>query len=138
MKRMFMAAVLVAFVGSAWGQVRTARGNGEPRVGPGPRAAYNSTAKDTTPLNCERYRSHPHPGMVGYCQGIENMLLRDEARRAGRPAPSDSIIDLPGLGSSEAKALGYACVGGQAFKRLSNGWEQVHALDGGWQRCRGG
>lgn len=76
--------------------------------------------------------------MVGYCQGVENMLLQDEARRAGRPAPSDSIIDLPGLGSPEAKSLGYACVGGQAFKRLSNGWAQVHSVGGDWQRCRGG
>lgn len=98
---------------------------------------YNSMAKSTTPFNCIQYRNHPHPGMVGYCQGIENMTLRNEARRQGRPAPSDSIIRLPALGSEQAKTLGYACVGGQAFKRLSNGWEQVSAAEGGWQRCRG-
>ena len=100
-----------------------------------PRQPYHSMAKDTTPFNCDRYRAHPHPGMVRYCQSIENMTLRNEARRQGRPAASDSIIRLPGLGTPAAKDLGYACVGGQAMRRLANGWEQVSAKDGGWQRC---
>ncbi|KLA51904.1 hypothetical protein XEUV683_14445, partial [Xanthomonas euvesicatoria] len=56
----------------------------------------------------------------------------------GITAPSDSVITLPGLGTAEAKQLGYACVGGQAMKRLRNGWEQVAAPAGGWQRCLGG
>ncbi|WP_305806479.1 hypothetical protein [Stenotrophomonas sp. YIM B06876] len=103
-----------------------------------PRQPHNSMARDTTPFNCEQYRGHPPPGMAGYCQGIENITLRNEARRQGRPAPSDSIIHLPPLGSDHAKTLGYACVGGQAFKRLKNGWEQVSAAEGGWQRCQGG
>lgn len=76
--------------------------------------------------------------MSGFCQSAENTVLIDEARRAGRPAPSKSIIVLPALGSPEARQLGYACIGGQAFKRLSNGWAQVHAVAGGWQRCREG
>lgn len=99
---------------------------------------YNSMAKDTTPFNCEQYRNHPNPGMVGFCQGIENSTLKQEARLQGRPAPSDSIISLPPLGSAEAKQLGYACIGGQAMRRLTNGWEQVMAKTGGWQRCTGG
>ncbi|UXA70926.1 hypothetical protein M0D46_07880 [Xanthomonas prunicola] len=49
-------------------------------------------ARDTTPFNCEQYRTHPHPGMVRYCKGIENMILRNEAPHQGRPVPSDSII----------------------------------------------
>ncbi|WP_085462296.1 hypothetical protein [Xanthomonas hortorum] len=56
---------------------------------------YNSMARDTTPFNCEQYRAHPHPGMARYCQGIENMTLRNEAHRQGRAAPSDSIVALP-------------------------------------------
>ncbi|RJS02520.1 hypothetical protein XnspCFBP7698_16455 [Xanthomonas sp. CFBP 7698] len=95
-------------------------------------------ARDTTPFNCEQYRAHLHPGMVHYCQSVENMMLRNEAQRQGRPAPSDSDIALPGLGTAEAKQLGYAYVGGQAMRRLRNGWEQVSAAAGGWQRCLGG
>lgn len=94
-------------------------------------------ARDTTPFNCEQYRAHTHPEMVRYCKGIENMTLRNEARRQGRPAPSDSIIALPGLGTAETKQLGYACVGGQAMKRVRNGWEQVSAIADGSQRCQG-
>lgn len=133
-----LAGLLLLFVVPAFAQVRTAKGKPTTPSPTAPRAAYNSMAKDTTPFNCEQYRRHPHPMMLGYCQSIENMALQNEARRAGRPAPSSSVIVLPGLTDPEAKQLGYACVGGQAFKRLSNGWEQVHAADGGWQRCQGG
>lgn len=49
------------------------------------------------------------------------MTLRSEAKRQGRPAPSDSIVALPGLGTAEAKQLGYARVGEQAMKGLRNG-----------------
>lgn len=118
--------------------VRSAHGTQQRPYIPPARQPHNSMARDTTPFNCEQYRHHPHPGMAGYCQGIENMTLHNEARRQGRPAPSASIIELPPLGSEPAKTLGYACIGGQAFKRLDNGWEQVSAAAGGWQRCRGG
>jgi hypothetical protein len=130
---------LILCTGAAQAQtVRSATGIQKRTYIPPVRQPHNSMARDTTPFNCDQYRSHPHPGMVGYCQGVENMTLRNEARRQGRPAPSDSIIHLPALRSEEAKTLGYACVGGQAFKRLQNGWEQVSAAAGGWQRCQGG
>ncbi len=118
--------------------IRSATGKATSKYIPSTRQPYNSMARDTTPFNCEQYSAHPHPGMVRYCQDIENMTLRNESHRQGRPAPSDSIIALPGLGTAEAKQLGYACVGGQAMKRLRNGWEQVSAAAGGWQRCQSG
>lgn len=141
-----VCAALVLLVGSTLAgiapagaqTIRSAVGTTHrPYIAPA-RQPYNSMAKDTTPFNCEQYRNHPHPGMAAYCQSVENMTLQNEARRQGRPAPSSSIIRLPGLGTPEAKQLGYACVGGQAFKRLSNGWEQLSASEGGWQRCQGG
>lgn len=138
MKRIFLSAVLVVYSVAAVGQVQSARGKGTPRATSSPKAAHNSMANGTTPFRCDQYRNHPHPGMYGFCQGMENTILADEARLAGRPGPSESIVDLPGLGTPEARQLGYACIGGQAFKRLVNGWEQVHAREGGWQRCRGG
>ncbi|MDR6840697.1 hypothetical protein [Pseudoxanthomonas sacheonensis] len=97
-------------------------------------APYNSASKDTTPLDCEKYRAHPHPGMIGFCQGMETSLLQNEARRQGRPTPSQSVIRLPTMGTPAAKELGYACIGGSAMRKLPNGWEQV-ATTAGWQRC---
>jgi len=44
--------------------------------------------------------------------------LQDEARRAGRPGPSDDVISLPALGSDEAARSRRACVGGQAMRKL--------------------
>ncbi|MEQ7703956.1 hypothetical protein ABQF15_17100 [Xanthomonas campestris] len=78
-------------------------------------------ARDTTPFNCEQHCVHPRLGLVCYCQGIENMT---EALRQGRPAPSDFIIALPGLGTADAKQLSYACVSKQAMKLLQvNGYD---------------
>ena len=131
--------VLLAPAHASAQALRSAKGTAAPApVRPPVSQPHNSMARDTTPFNCEQYRHHPHPGMAGFCQGIETMTLQNEARRQGRPAPSATVIPLPGLGSGEAKTLGYACVGGQAFRRLTNAWEQVSAADGGWQRCRGG
>ncbi|SEM19553.1 hypothetical protein SAMN05428989_3332 [Pseudoxanthomonas sp. GM95] len=118
--------------------VRSAVGTPQRPYIPPTRQPHSSTAKDATPLHCEQYRTHPNPGMVRYCEGLENTLLQNEAQRQGKPAPSRSVIQLPGLGTPEAKALGYACVNGRALKRLSNGWAQVSAADGVWQRCQGG
>jgi len=140
MHRLTILAVLGAFSLTAHAQTIKAQGPKAAPAKPPYRHAqpYSSLAKDTTPFNCEKYRSHPHPGMVGYCEGIEHMTLQNEARRQGRPGASKSVVALPALGSPEASQLGYSCVGGQAFRRLTNGWEQVSAAEGGWQRCKEG
>jgi len=139
MLRLTLLAALAAFSLAAHGQTIRAQGPKPTPAKPAYRPAqpYNSMARDTTPFNCDQYRGHPHPGMVGFCEGIEHMTLQNEARRQGRPGASKSVVALPALGSPEASQLGYACVGGQAFKRLANGWEQVSAAEGGWQRCKG-
>ncbi|WP_083487560.1 hypothetical protein [Pseudoxanthomonas dokdonensis] len=103
-----------------------------------PLQPYNAMAKDTTPFNCEQYRLHPHPGMQPFCENTESRTLQDEARRQGRPGPSSDVIDLPAMGSAAAIRTGLACIGGQAMRKLANGWEQVSSPNGGWQRCRGG
>ena len=132
-------ACFLAFSASAQ-TVTTYRAKPAPRV-PAPKAApYNSAAKDTTPLNCDRpeVKHHLHPAVRPLCEGWEARLLRDEARRQGRPGPSDSVVPLPALGTSAAKATGLACIGGQGFRKIPNGWEQLYAGAGGWQRCTGG
>lgn len=103
-----------------------------------PKPAHNAMAKSTTPFNCDQYRwpNHPHPGMKAYCERVESRTLSDEARRAGRPGPSNDVVDLPALGSDAARRTGLSCVGGQAMRKLPNGWEQVSSPSGGWQRCR--
>jgi hypothetical protein len=123
---------------TAAAQMHTATGPSPKPKAVAPTAAYNSMSKTTTPFNCEQYRwpNHPHPGMKTYCDRVESSLLQDEARRAGRPGPSDDVIRLPALGTDAAARSGRACVGGQAMRKLPNGWEQVSSPSGGWQRCR--
>lgn len=131
-----MFAALFVFSFSVGAQTRVATGGGVQRV-PQPSApAYNPLSKSTTPFDCRRYQGEQYPpNWRAYCQSIENSYVQGEARRVGRPLPSASVIALPPLGSGEAKALGYACVGGTAMRRLANGWEQLSAPDGNWQRC---
>lgn len=95
-------------------------------------------SKDTTPFKCENWRSHPNPDMVRLCETLEANTLQSEARHAGRPGPSTEVIDLPALGTQEAKQLGFACIAGQAMRKLKNGYAQVMSKSGGWLRCRGG
>lgn len=128
---MLTAGLLMSSVAAA--QIHTATGPA-PRPKPAAKkAAHNSMASTTTPLNCQQYRwpSLPHPGVKPDCDRIEARTLQNEARRVGRSGPSDDVISLPALGSDEAARSGHACVGGQAMLKLPNGWEQVSSQSGG-------
>ncbi len=133
-----MCALLVMTSVASAQQIHSARGPEQKPIPAAPKAAYNSMAKTTTPFNCQElaWPNHPHPGMKAYCERLEAQTLSDEARRAGRPGPSDSVVSLPSLGSEDSKRSGSACIGGQAFRKLPNGWVQISSPDGGWQRCR--
>lgn len=137
-KRISAALLLLSLAFSSQAQLQSATGPKPKPLPPAEKPAYNSMSKSTTPFNCQElaWPNHPHPGMKAYCERLEARTLSDEARRAGRPAPSDSVVTLPSLGSDAAKRSGFACIGGQAFRKLPNGWEQVSAPAGGWQRCR--
>lgn len=135
--RILLLALLAAFPAEA--QIHTATGPRSLKPVPTARApAHNSMTRTTTPFNCEQYRwpTHPRPDMKAFCDKMEADTLQAEARRAGRPGPSDDVVRLPALGSAEAKRAGLACVGGQAMRKVPNGWQQVSAKGGGWQRCR--
>lgn len=135
------AAILVSIMlvtAPAFAQVKAYQSKPAPRATYQRQQPFDAMAKDTTPFNCEQYRNHPYPRMQRMCAEIESNTLDYVARTQGKPAPSSSVIELPALGTLEAKQLGYACIGGQAMRRLKNGWEQVMSRAGGWQRCTGG
>ena len=137
---LFLLVLACASAVPSYAQIQSARGVGSSRVHAVPQPAHNPAASDTTPLNCSRpeVRYHPHPGVSLLCKRWEDRLLQDSAKRSGRPAPSSSVVVLPALGTPDAKRTGFSCVGGQAFQRIDNGWVQVMAPGGGWQRCEGG
>ncbi len=117
--RLLFLALLAALPVGA--QIHTATGPKSTKPVPTVRApAHNSMSRSTTPFNCEQYRwpKHPRPDMKAFCDGMEADTLRAEARRAGRPGPSDDVVRLPALGSPEATRTGLACVGGQAMRKI--------------------
>ena len=133
----FLILTLVA--PAAFAQVHAAHGRSAPKPAYHRQQPYDAMAKDTTPFNCEKMRGQsPLVDLERMCRDIESDTLRNVAVQQGKPAPSRTVIELPALGTPEAKKLGYACIGGQAMRRLANGWEQVMAKAGGWQRCVGG
>lgn len=134
MVHIFFTFALVCCAFPAFAQLSVSKPKASPPPARVKAAPYNSASEDITPLDCEKYRAHPHPRMIGFCQGIETSLLQNEARRQGRPTPSQSVIRLPAIGTAAAKELGYACIGGSAMRKLPNGWEQV-TTTAGWQRC---
>lgn len=133
-----MCALLVMTSVASAQQIHSARGPVPKPIPAAPKAAHNSMSKTTTPFNCEQYRwpDHPHPGMKPLCDGLEANALQQESRQAGRPSPSAEVVTLPAMGTDAAKRSGMACIGGQAMRRLPNGWEQVSSRSGGWLRCR--
>ena len=137
--RLGIFCVLLAAAGSVSGQqIHSVRGPAPNHIPIAPSATHNSMAKTTTPFNCDQYRwpNHPHPGMNPLCDGLEADVLQGESRQAGRPKPSTEDVALPAMGTDAAKRSGMACIGGQAMRKLSNGWEQVLSPRGGWLRCR--
>lgn len=74
--------LLLAFAMPALAQTAAGQGRGQPRVGPAPKAHYNSTAKDTTPFNCEQASQ---PGTtIGYRPGMRGEVFpRSEGYDAG-------------------------------------------------------
>lgn len=138
LKRISAGLLLFSLACSSHAQLQSATGPRPKPLPPTPKAAHNSMSKSTTPFNCQElaWPNHPHPSMKAYCDRVEARTLSAEAQRAGRPGPSDNVINLPPLGSGASKRSGMACIGGQAFRKLPNGWEQIHAQAGGWQRCR--
>jgi hypothetical protein len=71
MHRLALLAALATATLTAQGQTIKTQG---PKATPSkpvyrPAQPYNSAARDTTPFNCDKYRSQPHPGMVRYCEG---------------------------------------------------------------------
>jgi hypothetical protein len=95
---------------------------------------------DTTPLNCENVDEQillpPQAfALRRLCLRLESNALRSAAKNLGRPRPSESIVELPNYGTELSTNTGLACMGGQAMRRLTNGWEQLRDETGSWQRC---
>ncbi len=112
--RLALLALCLLVSSTAVAQIHTATGPSPKPIPAAPKAAYNSMSTTTTPFNCEQYRwpNHPDPRVKTYCDQLEASTLQGEARRAGRPGPSDDVIRLPALGSDAAAKSGRACVGG--------------------------
>lgn len=129
--RVIIAMALLCAGSASAQQVHTASGlESQPKHQPRRKQPYNPGA---TPMRCDQ---SPDPRLQLLCNDIERAHVQGTAKRQGLPVPSTDVVALPAMGSANAKALGAACVGGTAMRRLSNGWEQLRDNQGHWLRCR--
>ena len=124
--RRVVAVALMAISPAVAGQgIKTASGpQPTPRYVQKAKQPYNPGA---TPLKCDQ---HADPRYRLLCNDIEHAHVQGMAKRQGLPMPSADVISLPSMGSAGAKALGAACIGGTAMRRLPNGWSSCGTLRG--------
>lgn len=131
----FIAALTALGVATPVSAQRLHSGTG-PAPAPAPVVRKVPPPLPPTPLQCDQHRAVPH--VHAYCVSAERALVQGESRRRGAPTPSDQVVNLPPMGSTDAKALGAACIGGTGMRRLANGWEQLRDRQCRWLRCREG
>lgn len=73
-----------------------------------------------------------------HCEQSDARFKQTIARIHGRPQPSTKVLSVPAHGTSEAKRLGVACMGGLVMLRIRNGWEQALDADKRYFTCRNG
>lgn len=111
-------------------QTHSAAGRGSARVHP----PLNVTA--VPKLDCNKLTQPWQPWMVEYCREVDFSMQHDLAHAWGRPRPSRNVIEVPALGTSEAKASGVSCSEGRVIRRVGNGWEQALDRERNYLRCR--
>ena len=109
------------------------------------RATSRTSSESGLQLNCEGHhalqlrqlRQSSPSAYEAYLRGLGE---KPHSVGSASSRPSRALIEhsrSPTLGSAEGKRTGIICIGGQAMRKIANGWEQIWGKDG-WQRCRGG
>lgn len=113
-------------------RVRSAVGPGEARV-----REPNRNVAPVPKLDCEKIlASDPRPWVHMYCRELDYGMQAGFSQAWGRPMPSRTVLDIPALGTPEAKAAGVSCSEGRVIRRVGNGWEQALDRERNYLRCR--
>lgn len=131
MYRGMVVLSLLVWAGSAVAQhqVHNASGRGTPRVNP------QRNVQAIPKLDCSKLTAG-EPWMIAYCREVDFSLQRHLSASFGRPLPSRTVIEVPALGTPEAKASGVSCSEGRVIARIGNGWVQALDRERNYLRCR--
>lgn len=131
MYRGFLCIVVLACSWTASAQqVRQASGRGIQRVDP------QRNVAPIPKLDCRKLVSSWEPWMQVYCNNVDYDMQRGLSAQMGRPLPSRSVIEVPALGTPEAKASGVSCSEGRVIAKVGNGWVQALDHERNYLRCR--
>ncbi|WP_226427863.1 hypothetical protein ACCQ14_10315 [Xanthomonas sp. NCPPB 2865] len=112
-------------------QTKSAAGPGFHRVNP----QRNVVA--IPKVDCRKLLANdPRPWVHSYCEAVDFSIQDSMSHSMGRPRPSETILDIPALGTAEAKAAGVSCSEGRVIRRVGNGWEQALDYRRNYLRCR--
>lgn len=130
-RSLWLFLLLSACALSVSAQTRTATGRGSERVNP------NRNVVAVPKLDCRKLlASDPRPWVHAYCEHVDFAMQDSMSRAWGRPRPSPVLLDIPALGTAEAKASGVSCSEGRVIRRVGNGWEQALDHERNYLRCR--
>ncbi|MCC4590281.1 hypothetical protein LL974_03920 [Xanthomonas campestris pv. cannae] len=123
--------LLIAVSASAFAETRSAVGQGIARVNP------QRNVAPIPRLDCRKLLANdPRPWTHAYCEHVDFTMQDDLAHTFGRPRPSQIQLDIPALGTAEARAAGVSCSEGRVIRKVGNGWEQALDRDRNYLRCR--
>lgn len=132
MFRGIIGIALLAVAGTlAAQQIHSGAGHGAPRV--------REPQRNVVPvpkLDCQKLVRSWEPWMQIYCNNVDFDLQREWSAHLGRPTPSRTVIEVPALGTPEAKASGVSCSEGRVIAKVGNGWIQALDRDRNYLRCR--
>lgn len=125
-------AVLLTLVGvpAFAQQTQGAVGRGVKRVDP----QRNVVA--VPKLDCNKIVRRWEPWMVEYCREVDFTMQEGLSHQFGRPRPSRNVIEVPALGTPEAKESGVSCSEGRVIAKVGNGWVQALDRQRNYLRCR--
>ncbi|MDV7251061.1 hypothetical protein [Xanthomonas hortorum] len=127
----FYVLFLFIFPTSLIAQTHSASGSGLKRVDP------RRNVAPVPQLDCRKLLANdPRPWTHAYCEHVDFAMQDGFSHYLGRPRPSHTVLDIPALGTLEAKAGGVACSEGRVIRRIGNGWDQALDHQRNYLRCR--
>lgn len=123
--------IIFSLSASLSAQTHSALGSGLKRVDP------RRNVAPVPQLDCRKLLANdPRPWTHAYCEHVDFSMQEGLSRQFGRPRPSYTMLDIPELGTSEAKSSGVACSEGRVIRRIGNGWDQALDHERNYLRCR--
>lgn len=130
---MHKEVAILALLLCAWpalAQLSATRGTGPKRVDP------RRNVPVLPQMECERLTANAERWVLDYCREVDFSTQSTWARLYGNPRPSRTVLEVPELGTAEARRTGVSCSEGRVIAKVGNVWVQPLDHELNYLRCR--